>query len=155
MSTAETLQLYHPMTLQSMPNTPASHHHHATDYPTTRNMLGLPNRTSHHLGGPASGMDYGQHRQMGLYSPGQGPHSAGPAASAHYMSSEVPLSAPPSLSSNHPFSSQHSQQQNVYPSFSPRLSHSSQGEHPPSQGYYNDGHSHSGSAPGSGYATPQ
>lgn len=149
MSTAETLQLYHPMTLQSMPSTPANHHHNASDYPTTRHMLGLPNRASHHLGGPASGMDYGQHRQMGLYS---GPHSAAPAPSTHYMSSEVSLSGPPS---NHPFPSQHSQQQNVYPSYSPRLPHSSQGEQPPPQGYYNDSHSHSGSAPGSGYATPQ
>ncbi|KAF8895304.1 hypothetical protein BD779DRAFT_716304 [Infundibulicybe gibba] len=33
MPTADSLQLYHPMTLQSMPNTP-HHHHNSADYPT-------------------------------------------------------------------------------------------------------------------------
>ncbi|RDB17894.1 hypothetical protein Hypma_000803 [Hypsizygus marmoreus] len=157
MPTAESLQLYHPMTLQSMPNTPGGHHGHP-DYPTR--MLGLPiTRGSHQLG-PASGMEYNQRHHMGIYSSGQGPHSAGPTPSSHFMSSDVPLSAPPSLSSN-PFSSHHSSQQqqqqsqgvNVYPSFnhSPRPT---QGDQQPSH-YFNDGHSHSGSAPGSGYATPQ
>lgn len=154
MPTAESLQLYHPMSLQSMPNTPAGHHHHHSDYaPSSRSMLGLPvSRGSHQLG-PASGMEFNQRHHMGLYSSGQGPHSAGPTSS-HYMSSDVPLSAPPSLSNN-PFSSHHPQ--NVYPSFnpSPRLSHSAQGEQQQPSQYFNDGHSHSGSAPGSGYATPQ
>ncbi|KAG6903284.1 hypothetical protein C0995_000179 [Termitomyces sp. Mi166 len=138
MPTAESLQLYHPMTLQSMPG-------HSEYASSTRSMLGgLPL-----MRGGLSGMDYTQRHHMGIYSSGgQGPHSAGPSPPSHhhYMSSEVPLSAPP-------FGSHHSSQPtNVYPSFphSPRV--------PPAEqpsGYFNDGHSHSGSAPGSGYATPQ
>ncbi|KAG6837615.1 hypothetical protein H0H93_006136 [Arthromyces matolae] len=148
MSTAESLQLYHPMTLQSMPG-PGHHSEYGT---STRSMLGsLPMMRPPTLG-PASGMEYNQRHHMGMYSPGgQGPHSAGPTApsSHHYMSSDVPLSAPP-------FGSQHSSQQptNVYPSYnhnhSPRMPPAGQPE-----GYFNDGHSHSGSAPGSGYVTPQ
>ncbi|GLB38288.1 putative homeobox KN domain containing protein [Lyophyllum shimeji] len=148
MPTAETLQLYHPMTLQTMPGA-----HHPSEYPSSRSMLGMPINRPHQLG-PASGMEFNGRHHMGLYSPGQGPHSAGPTSSS-YMSSDVPLSAPPSLSNN-PFASHHtSQPQNVYPSFnpSPRLPPTGQGDQP-SQ-YFNDGHSHSGSAPGSGYATPQ
>ena len=148
MPTADSLQLYHPMTLQSMPNTSGGYHH-GSDHSSSRNMMGLPlSRSSHPLGG----MEYSS-RHLSGYS---GPHSAGPAPPSHYMSSEMPLSAPPSMPSN-PFTSHHSSsQQNIYPSFnpSPRLSHSAQTEHPP-QHYFNDGHSHSGSAPGSGYATPQ
>jgi hypothetical protein len=155
MPTAESLQLYHPMTLQSMPGTPAGHHHHhPSDYASSRSMLGgMPINRTHQLG-PASNMEFNQRHHMGLYSPGQGPHSAGPTTS-HYMAQDVPLSAPPTLPNN-PFGSHHtSQPQNVYPSFnpSPRLPPASQGEQP-SQ-YFNDGHSHSGSAPGSGYVTPQ
>ncbi|KAF8073656.1 hypothetical protein FPV67DRAFT_1446562 [Lyophyllum atratum] len=151
MPTAETLQLYHPMTLQSMPS--AGHHHHPSDYGSSRSMLGMPINRAHQLG-PASGMDFNGRHHMGLYSPAQGPHSAGPTSSHSYMSSDVPLSAPPSLSS-HPFSGSHhsSQPQNVYPSFSPRLPPTGQSEQ--ASHYFNDGHSHSGSAPGSGYATPQ
>ncbi|KAG6909260.1 hypothetical protein DXG01_001322 [Tephrocybe rancida] len=149
MPTAESLQLYHPMTLQSMPG-PG---HHSSEYgSSTRSMLGgLPMiRPGNQLGGPASGMEYSSRHHMGIYSSGQGPHSAGPSpASHHYMSSDVPLSAPA-------FGSHHSSQPpNVYPSYnhSPRVPPAGQSE-PPS-GYFNDGHSHSGSAPGSGYATPQ
>lgn len=139
-ASADSLTLYHPMTLQSMPNTPG---HHVSSYDmNSRHMLNVPSR--HHIG-PGAGMDYGHSRNM--Y------HSAGPTQSPHYMSSDVPLSAPPSLSSGNPFSSHHSShQQNLYPSLvpSPRLPPSSN-----SQQHYYDGPSHSGSAPGSGYATPQ
>lgn len=154
---ADTLQLYHPMTLQSMPNTPGGHHHGPADYMPARHMLGPPSsRSTHHLG-PASNLDFSQNRHMGLYVPGQTPHSAGPGHS-HYMSSEVPLSAPPSLSNN-PFSSHHSSHhpshgQNMYPSFN-GSSRAPLPEHQAQSSYFNDGHSHSGSAPGSGYATPQ
>ncbi|KAG5639424.1 hypothetical protein H0H81_002292 [Sphagnurus paluster] len=149
---AESLQLYHPMTLQSVPSSNSHHHHHQSEYGSSRSMLGGMPITRPHQLGPASGIEYSS-RHMGLYSSGQGPHSTGPTSS--YMSSDVPLSAPASLSSN-PFGSHHSSQpQNVYPSFSsPRLPPATQSEQPPSQ-YFNDGHSHSGSAPGSGYATPQ
>jgi hypothetical protein len=156
MPTAESLQLYHPMTLQSMPPTPGGYHH-GPDHSSARGMLGLPtiSRSSHHLGS-LSGMDYGQRHSMGGGYPG--PHSAGPTPSSHLYNSDVPLSAPPSVSNN-PFTSPHSssQQQNMYPSYNPtsRLSQSTQGDQQPPQQYYNDGHSHSGSAPGSGYATPQ
>ncbi|TFK40705.1 hypothetical protein BDQ12DRAFT_733908 [Crucibulum laeve] len=140
MPNADSMQLYHPMTLQSMP---PSHHHHSSDYSGSSRLLGLPSSRSH-LGA----LDFSSSRHMGIY---QGPHSAGPGHSSHYLSSDVPLSAPPSLSGN-PFSSHSSQQQNLYPSVlpSPRLPPPSQ-----SQQYFNEGQSHSGSAPGSGYATPQ
>ncbi|KAF8237132.1 hypothetical protein L208DRAFT_553340 [Tricholoma matsutake] len=148
MSTPDSLQLYHPMTLQSMPSAPGGYHH-GSDHTSSRNLLGLPiSRSSHSM----SGVDYNQ-RHVGGY---PGPHSAGPTPPSHYMSSDMPLSAPSSISNN-PFSSHHSpSQQNMYPPFnpSPRLSHAAQAEQSP-QTYFNDGHSHSGSAPGSGYGTPQ
>ncbi len=146
MPNADSLQLYHPMTLQSMPNTPGAHHHGSSDYMGSRHMMG-PTRSSHHLGPLNGNVEYGN-RSMGLYVPGQGPHSAGPTGPSHY--SEVPLSAPPSMSNN-PFSSNPSQQsqQNLYPS--PRLQQSNQP--PPAQ--YFEGQGGPGSAPGSGYGTPQ
>lgn len=152
MPSADALQLYHPMTLQSMPNSP-SNHHHSSDYGggSSRHMLG-PSRSSHHLSG---GLEYSQSRQIGgggLYAPGQGTHSSSHTPSS-YMSSDVPLPGPPPLSSN-PFSSHNphpsSQQQNIYPSLlpSPRSTAPQQ--------YFNEGHSHSGSgSAGSGYGTPQ
>lgn len=135
----DTLQLYHPMTLQSMP----SSHHSSLDYGSRHG------RSSHHLSG---GMEYSSNRHLGVYT--SGPHTSGPGQ-PHYIPPDVPLSAPPSLS-NIPFSSHHSQtssQQNIYPSLqpSPRLSSSSH----QSQQYYNEDQPHTGSAPGSGYATPQ
>ncbi|KAG6854685.1 hypothetical protein C0991_003334 [Blastosporella zonata] len=144
MPTADTLELYHPMTLQSM----AGPGHHSSEYSSSsRGMLGgLPMIRPGSQLGPASGMEYNQRHHMGIYSSGQGPHSAGPSPSSHhhYMSSDVPLSAPA-------FGPHHSS--NGYNSYSPRLPPASQSE--PSSGYFNDAHSHSGSAPGSGYATPQ
>ena len=146
-SSADALQLYHPMTLQSMPNTPSSHHH-SSEYGggSSRHMLGHPSsRSSHHLSG---GLEYSQSRQIGgLYAPSQSSHSPSHTPSS-YMSSDVPLSGPPPL----PFSSHNSHpssQQNMYPSLlpSPRSTAPQQ--------YFNDGHSHSGSGSGSGYGTPQ
>ncbi|KAL0960886.1 hypothetical protein HGRIS_005896 [Hohenbuehelia grisea] len=140
---ADTLQLYHPMTLQSMPNTPAGHHHGA-DYMSRGQLLGVP-RSSHLSPGS---LDYHQqHRgSIGLYvGPGQ-------QGSAHYMNSGMPLSAPPSMAPN-PFNGNgqggQAQQGNMYPSFvpSPR-----QDQHQAAQQYYGEP---AGSAPGSGYATPQ
>ncbi|KAF9013367.1 hypothetical protein BDQ17DRAFT_1343295 [Cyathus striatus] len=141
----DSMQLYHPLTLNSLPNTPG-HHHHSSDYASR--LVGGVSRPSHHLGG----IEYGSSRHMGLY--GQGPHSAGPTHSSHYLASDVPLSAPPTLPNN-PFSTSTQSQQNVYPSVlpSPRGHSSSQQAQPPY--YSNDGQQHSGSTPGSGYATPQ
>ncbi|TFK70383.1 hypothetical protein BDN72DRAFT_839098 [Pluteus cervinus] len=153
---ADSLQLYHPMTLQSMPGTPAGHHHHGgSDYVGPgRHMLSIPPVRTH----MGSGLDYNSNRHMGLYNPSQAPHSAGPTPSSHYMSSD-PLSAPPTLPTN-PFS-HHSPQQshhsgaNLYPTFNPSPRQAStQADQPPQQ-YFSDGHSHPGSTPGSGYGTPQ
>ncbi|KXN88134.1 Homeobox protein meis3-B [Leucoagaricus sp. SymC.cos] len=148
---ADGLQLYYPMSLQSMPNASAGHHH-GSDYMPSRHMMG-PTRSPHHLGPSGGGSEYGN-RSMGLYVPGQGgPHSAGPTGPSHYLSStsDVPLSAPPSMSNN-PFSSNsQTSAQNLYPSLnpSPRIPHSSQAP------YFEGQTGAPGSAPGSGYATPQ
>ncbi|KAF8158237.1 hypothetical protein B0H34DRAFT_797647 [Crassisporium funariophilum] len=155
MPAADALQLYHPMSLQSMPNSPNGHHHSSSDYVggSQRHMLNMPSRSSHHLG-HGGGLEYGQGRHMGLYVPGQGTHSSNHTQSSQYMSSDVPLTAPPSLSGN-PFSSHNShhqssqQQQNMYPSLLPSPRSTAQ------QQYFNEGHSHSGSGSGSGYGTPQ
>jgi hypothetical protein len=144
MPSADALQLYHPMTLQSMPN------NHSSDYGggSSRHMVGHPSsRSNHHLSG---GLDYSQGRHMGLYPPSQASHSSGHTPSS-YMPSDMPLSAPPSLSNN-PFSSHNSHsssQQNMYPSLVPSPRSTAQPQ------YFNDGHSHSGSGSGSGYGTPQ
>ncbi|KDR82632.1 hypothetical protein GALMADRAFT_220619 [Galerina marginata CBS 339.88] len=140
MPAADALQLYHPMTLQSMPNSPSGHHH-SSEY-GSRHMLSMSSSRSggHHLSGLS---EYGQGRHMGLYVPNQGTHTSGHTQSSQYMSSDVPLSAPPSLSNN-PFSSHSSHspsgQQNMYPSLLPSPRSSGQ----PQQQYFNDAPSHSG-----------
>ncbi|CAA7261445.1 unnamed protein product [Cyclocybe aegerita] len=164
MPAADALQLYHPMTLQSMPNSPNGHHHHSSEYvgSSTRHLLSsMPSRSSHHTlsGLPEYASSTGSGgRHMGGGGggyPGQGGH--GGSGSSQYMSSDVPLSAPPSLSGN-PFSSHGSSTQqggggsNMYPPLlpSPRSSGAQQ------QPYYSDGGpSHSSSGSGSGYGTPQ
>ncbi|KAF4617396.1 hypothetical protein D9613_006010 [Agrocybe pediades] len=137
MPSADTLQLYHPMTLQSMPNSPNGHHHgHHSDY-TSRHgqhghIVGMSSSRSSHLGGVN---DYGSSgRQMGMYQ--QSTNSSGHSP-PHYLSSDVPLSAPPSLSNN-PFSSHNnsSGQGGVYSSLLPSPRSSAQ------QAYYNDAPSH-------------
>lgn len=170
MPSPESLQLYHPLTLQSMSNNNSSghhhnhHHHHPSDYSTGsgRSMHGLPtiSRGSHQVGGGAPPSEYNsssRHHQMGLYPPGQAPQSAGPTPSSHYnMSSDVTLSAPNPFSSHH--NNHSSQAQNIYPSYSSRQpapgGDQQQQQQQPSH-YFSDGHSHPGSAPGSGYGTPQ
>ncbi|KAH9480554.1 Septation initiation network scaffold protein cdc11 [Psilocybe cubensis] len=143
MPAADALQLYHPMTLQSMPNSPNGHHH-SSDY-SSRHMMGMSSsRSTHHLGGGGGMYDsHSSSRHMGLYSQG-GSHSSGGAhtqSSGYGMSSDVPLSAPPSLSGN-PFSSHGgshgSSGQGMYPSLLPSPRSSSQ------QQYFNDAPSHSG-----------
>ena len=149
MPNADSLQLYPPMTLQSMPNTPAGHHG-SPDYIPSRHVMG-PTRSSHHLGPLSGGVEYSG-RSFGLYVPGPGSHSTGPTGPSHYMnsSSDIPLSAPPSMPFSNP---QQTSQQNLYSSLnpSPRLPHSTQSTAP----YYEGQTGASSSAPGSGYATPQ
>ncbi|KAG2010103.1 hypothetical protein CC2G_012949 [Coprinopsis cinerea AmutBmut pab1-1] len=137
---AEGLQLYHPMTLQSV-------HGAGGNHPSDYRMLGLSRSGHHHPsagGGPTnSHLDFNSNRPLNLYvSPSQSGH--------HHSNYDVPLSAPPTMSSGNPFTSHGSS--GPYPmhsSTSPRL--------PPVQsgGYFSEGPAHSGSAPGSGYATPQ
>ena len=138
MPSADALQLYHPMTLQSMPNSPNNHHHSSEYYSgSSRHMLG-PSRSSHHLSG---GLEYSQSRQIGgLYGGAHSPSSHTPSS---YMTSDVPLAGPP------PYNAHPSSQQNMYPSLlpSPRSTGSQQ--------YFSEGHGHSGSGSGSGYGTPQ
>ncbi|KAJ6557225.1 hypothetical protein DFH09DRAFT_540513 [Mycena vulgaris] len=145
---ADSLQLYHPMTLQSLPH-PHSHH---------------PYHTPHHADmgygrgmrmGPGMNLDFSQsahpsHQHRGMYGPG-------PGSGQHGGSYGVPLSAPASMSGANPFSPP--------PGYLP--SPREEGGRP----QYFDGPGHGGgggggngngnggnggeSAPGSGYGTPQ
>ncbi|KAI9568325.1 hypothetical protein HD554DRAFT_758337 [Boletus coccyginus] len=99
----EPLQLYHPMSLQSIPSS-----NHApspsTDYVgSNRHLVGMPQRSSQYHGGP-SGLDIPQSRHSMAYVQGQGHHSGNGGQAAHYIPSGVPLSATPSLSAS-PFAS--------------------------------------------------
>lgn len=128
MPAADSLQLYHPMSLQSVHN--SNSNHHGSDY----RMLGL-NRSSHsdHRSHPYAN----QRSQLSLQVPSS--HSS-------YGYNDVPLSAPPTMSNGNPFS--HSNNGYSMHGSSPRLpSHSG--------GYFSENAAHAGSAPGSGYATPQ
>jgi hypothetical protein len=167
---ADTLQLYHPMSLQSLSghHHPHHHHHHSSaDFvSSTRNILGLPTRSAHQLTGPGGTLDFGHNRMM--FVPGQGPHSASSVPPPnHFLTSPTvaisgPASAHPfSQSSHSPLSPQH--QQNMYPGFisTPRVNSQQQQQQQQQQhdqqqqNYYSNGQSQSGSAPGSGYPTPQ
>ncbi|KAF5376832.1 hypothetical protein D9757_008894 [Collybiopsis confluens] len=122
-SAPDSLNLYHPMSLPSMPGG------HPADY----------------MGRMPGGLDYPPQggRNMNMY-----PNSM----QQSYMNSSVPLSAPPSLSNN-PFSSQgYSNGAGYLPNHSPRLPAPAQEQ----SHYFSEGTpSNSGSAPGSGYGTPQ
>jgi hypothetical protein len=152
MPSADALQLYHHMTLQSMPNSPNSHHHSYEYGGSSRHILGLPSsRSNHHLSGA---VEYSHSRQMGgLYAPGQGTHSSSHTPPS-YLNSEVPLSAHPPNNhhySSHSHNSHPTSQQNMYPSVLPSPRSTAQ-----QQQYFSESHSHSGSgSTGSGYATPQ
>ncbi|KAF5337475.1 hypothetical protein D9758_013587 [Tetrapyrgos nigripes] len=131
----DSLQLYHPMSMQPLP-------------PSDYRMY--PRSHQHQMGPGAPGhLDYqSQSRGLNMYPPQQ----------QYPMNASVPLSAPPSLSNN-PFSSPGSHTQSMYPNGGNYLrAHSGGPGSAPggqdSQHYYGDGTSN-GSAPGSGYATPQ
>jgi hypothetical protein len=136
---ADTLQLYHPMTLQSMPNSPPNY---SSGYANGRHNGSLP-LPRQHLG-PASNLDYDPGRSAApLY--GAGPRSAAPNSSSHYLSSDMsPLSAPPAMPNN-PFTS-HGTSHYSYDSGA-RLAQTGQ-----TQSYYDSAHP---SGPVSGYHTPQ
>ncbi|KAF9068642.1 hypothetical protein BDP27DRAFT_1327049 [Rhodocollybia butyracea] len=138
----DSLNLYHPMSLPSMPGG------HPSDYMGSGRMHGLPQPRPHHHQMPGGNPDYpSPGRNMNIY-----PNSM---QQQSYMSSSVPLSAPPSLSGN-PFSSQ-AGNQSMYSNgggylHSPRLPAPGQEQNH----YFSDGApSNNGSTPGSGYATPQ
>jgi hypothetical protein len=141
----DALQLYHPMTLQSVPN-----NHHSSSYSgsSTRHLVSSMPPRSHNLAGEYAPSN----RHMSGYAHS---HGGGSGHNGHYMSSEVgPLSAPPSLSNN-PFSSHNSHHhpsggggQGAFLS-SPRSTPS--GHH---ASYFNDTPSHSNSNGGTGYGSP-
>ncbi|KAF8635975.1 hypothetical protein AX15_000139 [Amanita polypyramis BW_CC] len=138
-----TLQLFHPMTLQTMSNSPS----YSSNYVNGRTA---PPLSRQHMS-PATNIDYDHGRQMApLYGPGT--RSTAPTSSPHYISSDLsPLSAPPSMSNN-PFTTHGSHQTaastNVYSSYDSRLPQTGT-----TQPTYYDGQP--GSGPGSGYPTPQ
>ncbi|KAJ3754000.1 hypothetical protein EV360DRAFT_52473 [Lentinula raphanica] len=141
-TTPDSLSLYHPMSLPSMPGG------HPPDYIGSGRMHGLPQPRPHHHQIPGGNLDYPSTggRNMNVY-PNSMQHS--------YMNSSVPLSAPPSLSGN-PFSNQGGNQSmysnNTGYLHSPRLPAPGQDQPP----YFSDSTPpNNGSAPGSGYGTPQ
>ncbi|KAJ6511989.1 hypothetical protein C8R47DRAFT_675557 [Mycena vitilis] len=148
---ADSLQLYHPMTLQSLPHAPHHHPHHAyhSQHPHHPDMgYGRSMRM-----GPGMNLDFSQsahpsHQSRGMY--GGGPGQGGAYG--------VPLSAPASMSNANPFSPP----TGYLPS--PREERGGQYFENPNGGgggggggNGNAGNGGNGgeSAPGSGYGTPQ
>jgi hypothetical protein len=131
----EALQLYHPMSLQSLPG---------HDYMSSRHM-GLPPSRSMPLHGP--GMDYSSPRNSSMSHYGPGGSAPPPPLPSQYSS--VPMSAPPTMSGT--YSSPTSYGAGGAGGDYPRQS---SGDH-----YFESTSTSSptagGSAPGSGYATPQ
>ncbi|KAJ6584657.1 hypothetical protein B0H19DRAFT_1368191 [Mycena capillaripes] len=143
---ADSLQLYHPMTLQSLPH--PSHHPHHSYHPAHHPDMGYGRSMRM---GPGMNLDFSQsghpaHQPRGMYGPGQGGAYG------------VPLSAPASMSGANPFSPP--------PGYLP----SPREEGPRSGQYFEAAHGGGGgggggngnssgngseSAPGSGYGTPQ
>jgi len=102
---AESLQLYHPMSLQSVGAGVTGHAVNTSDYAgSSRHLLGsMPERASHQYSG-ASGLDFGTAGgRLGMgYGGGSGGHSHhSGGGSSPYLS----MSAPASLSANHSFGS--------------------------------------------------
>ncbi|KAH7925886.1 hypothetical protein BV22DRAFT_1159206 [Leucogyrophana mollusca] len=177
---ADSLQLYHPMSLQSIPPSHQSHSAAPGEYVgSTRHLLGIPPptvRSSHQYsgngagGGSAGGLDFSQNRLGLSYVPGHGHHSSSGGQSTHFIPSGVPMSAPPSLSPN-PFashnlhghhhqpslySSQHHHHSSLSPSFIPSPPQSAARlpvHSAESHNYYSDGHSSSNS--GSAFSAAQ
>lgn len=128
----ESLQLYHPMSLQSIPS---PNQNHAPSPPTdyvgsTRHLVGLPQRSSHPYHGGSGGLDVAQSRHSMTYVPGQGHHSGNGSQAGHYIPSGMPMSAPASLSTSpygshnmghHHHGSLYTSQQHHHSSLSPHF----------------------------------
>lgn len=172
----ESLQLYHPMSLQSLHS---SSQNHAPSPPTdyvgsNRHLVGLPQRSSLPYHGGSSGLDLAQSRHSMTYAPGQGHHSGNGSQAGHYIPSGVPMSAPPSLSASpygshnlgghhhhgqSLYSSQHHHQSSLSPSFLPSPTQGSERlpAHPTdhnTHSYYGESQPHPSSNPGSAYSGP-
>lgn len=172
----ESLQLYHPMSLQSIPSSNQNHAPSPSgDYVgSNRHLVGMPQRSSHQYHGGSSGLDVPQSRHSMAYVPGQGPHSGNGSQGGHYIPSGVPMSAPPSLSASpygshnlgghhhhgqSLYSSQHHHQSSLSPSFIPsppqgseRLPVHSTEQH--THNYYGESQPHPSSNPGSAFSGP-
>ncbi|KAJ6466378.1 hypothetical protein C8R45DRAFT_839254 [Mycena sanguinolenta] len=154
---ADSLQLYHPMTLQSLPHHGHPHSAHPSHHPYHPHPDMGYGRPAMRMG-PGMGLDFSQ-QPRGMYGPG-GP--GGPGAGYG-----VPLSAPASMSNANPFSPP----QGYLPSPREERGQYFESPHPgptPGGGPGNGGNpgSNNGSgggssgngsesAPGSGYGTPQ
>ncbi|KAG9315535.1 hypothetical protein JVU11DRAFT_3155 [Chiua virens] len=168
----ESLQLYHPMSLQSIPSSNQNHMTtSSTDYVgSNRHLVGMPQRSSHPYHGGSSGLDIPQSRHSMPYVPGQGHHSGNGSQAGHYIPSGVPMSAPPSLSAG-PFgshnlgghhhgqslySSQHHPHSSLSPSFlaspTPGSERLPSTEH--THSYYGESQAHPSSNPGSAFSGP-
>jgi len=167
------LQLYHPMSLQSLPSSNQNHAPSPGDYVgSNRHLVGMAHRSSHQYHGGSSGLDVPQSRHSIPYVPGQGHHSGHGSPAAHYIPSGVPMSASPSLSAS-PFASHnlgghHHHGQSLYssqhhqPSLSPSFlpsptqgserlpAHSTEHTH----SYYGESQPHPSSNPGSAFSGP-
>ncbi|KAF8208592.1 hypothetical protein K438DRAFT_1573593 [Mycena galopus ATCC 62051] len=158
---ADSLQLYHPMTLQSLPHHPhsahPSHHPHHAYHPQHGPQGHHPDMGYGRSGGPmrmgpGMGLDFSQPR--GMYGPG------GPGAGYG-----VPLSAPATMGNANPFSPPTGYLPSPREDRAQYFDGPHPGPHTPSGGGNgNGGGSNSGngggsggseSAPGSGYGTPQ
>lgn len=115
---ADSLQLYHPMSLQAIGGGVGGPSVNAPDYVgSSRHLLGaMPGRSSHQYSGGSpgalgGGQDFGTAGpRLAMGYAGGGGHShhsgQGGGGGGHYIPSGVPMSSPASLSpSNHPFNS--------------------------------------------------
>lgn len=166
---AESLQLYHPMSLQSLQG---GHQNSASGEfgGSGRQLLARPVHYNGGGGGGGGGLDYSQNR-LGLstYNLGHSHHS-GSGGQSSYLPSGVPMSASPSLPSN-PFGSHNMHNQSslysaqhhhssLSPGFisspsqnSPRLpAHTADSQ---SHSYYSEGPLHPSVNAGPAYSAPQ
>lgn len=168
---AESLQLYHPMSLQSLQGGHGHQNSASAEFGGSgRQLLARPAHYSGGGGGGGGGLEYSQNR-LGLstYNLGHNHHS-GSEGQSGYLSSGVPMSAPPSLQPN-PFGSHNMHNQSslysaqhhhssLSPGFisspsqsSPRLpAHSADSQ---SHSYYSEGPLHPSVNAGPTYSAPQ
>jgi hypothetical protein len=154
----ESLQLYHPMSLQSMPSN--QNHAPSADYVgSNRHLVGMPQRPSHQYHGGSSALDVPQSRHAMAYVPAQGHHSGNGSQAAHYIPSGVQMSAAPSLSASsfasHNLGGHHHHGQSLYSSHhSPSFLPSPTGSADHTHSYYGETQPHPSSNPGSAFSGP-